>query len=245
MSFLHMAKILLIETATAVCSAAIALDGEVIALAEDADTSNHAARLTLLIQACTSRSGFSLAGLDAVALSHGPGSYTALRVGASVAKGICYALDKPLIAVSTLQALAQAALHAYGAAASAQAVIALPMLDARRNEVWTAAFNADLQDVLPPQPLVLEHDLFVNFIETIRGITPGAVFVVSGNGAFKLFSAQNIEGTVCGPVQNCSAAYLAALAESFFQSSNFQDLTYYEPFYMKPPHITVSKKAPY
>lgn len=235
-----MAKILLIETATAVCSAAIAADGEVLALAEDAGASNHAARLTLLIRECTQRCGLPLAALDAVALSRGPGSYTALRVGASVAKGICYALDKPLIALDTLQELARASLDEYR---TRHAVFAIPMLDARRNEVWAAAYDAGLRELLAPRPLVLEHDLFKKFLQAIPGFVPEAAYVVSGNGASKLANARNSERAVFSPVQNCSAAFLAATAERYFQNADFQDVSNFEPFYMKTPNITVSKKA--
>ena len=103
-----MAKILLIETSGEVCSAAISVDGKVLALVEAPDTQSHAALLTLQIGECSNKAGILLADLDAVAVSKGPGAYTSLRVGASVAKGICFALDKPLIAVDTLLALAHA-----------------------------------------------------------------------------------------------------------------------------------------
>jgi tRNA threonylcarbamoyladenosine biosynthesis protein TsaB len=237
-----MAKILLIETATEVCSAAMAVDGKVVALAEDSEQPNHAARLTLLIQDCTQRSGIPLTHLDAVAVSSGPGSYTSLRAGASVAKGICYALDKPLIAVDTLQALAAASQLA-AHIPSTEVACFVPMLDARRQEVWTAAYDAQLRTLVPAQPLIFENNFFEIYLQRISETAPANVFVVSGNGAKKIPNDPKIEKVVASLVQSCSAAHLAALAEHFFQNADFQDVAYFEPFYMKPPNITTSSKT--
>jgi tRNA threonylcarbamoyladenosine biosynthesis protein TsaB len=239
-----MAKILLIETATEACAAAIAIDGQVIASAEELEQPRHAERLTLLIRTCTEQAGLQLSDLDAVAVSRGPGSYTSLRVGVSTAKGICYALDKPLIAVDTLQALAAASLLEYETAAQsrAQTVFAIPMLDARRQEVWAAVYTARLALALPAQPLILQHELFYEFKRAIPDFKPGCVCVVAGNGAKKMRNAGIVENMVFSPVENCSAKHLAALAEQIFQASGFQDITYFEPFYMKPPNITTPNK---
>lgn len=241
-----MAKLLLIETATEVCSAAIAVDGRVIALAEEPDQPNHAARLTLLIQECTRQAGLTLAALDAVALSRGPGSYTSLRVGSSVAKGICYALDKPLLAVDTLRALAGAALAEYHKTeADLSDLLILPMLDARRKEVWTAVYDAQLHELVPAQPLVLEHNLFADYLHAIPGKHPESRYVVTGNGGLKLENEKFFEGSVFSPVRKCSAAYLSSLALIKFQNADFQDISYFEPFYMKMPNITTPGKAPF
>ncbi len=238
-----MANILLIETATEVCSAAIAVDGAVVALAEDLQQPNHAARLTLLIEACTRQSGIPLAALDAVAVSRGPGSYTSLRVGASVAKGICYALDKPLIAVDTLQALAHSALRTLPSTRDTpHSALLLPMLDARRQEVWLAVYDDRLREILPPQPLILEHNLFFNFLETALVVQPADAFVLTGNGVKKINNDLMAENMVVSPVQHCSARLLAPLAEHFFQNYDFQEVAYFEPFYMKPPNITTPNK---
>ncbi|TNE67218.1 MAG: tRNA (adenosine(37)-N6)-threonylcarbamoyltransferase complex dimerization subunit type 1 TsaB [Bacteroidetes bacterium] len=237
----EMAKILLLETATEICSTGISIDGTLVALAEETEQPKHAERLTLLIQDCTRQAGLTLADLDAVAISGGPGSYTALRVGTSVAKGICYALDKPLIAVDTLLALADASLTNLPPG-NATPVLAMPMLDARRREVWTAVFNAGRRAVVPAQPLVLEHDLFEKFMQDVPQFTPGTRLVVSGNGAIKLESVPIPEGVVFSPVRTCSVRHFQDLAERFFQQSDFQNITYYEPFYMKSPNITTPNK---
>lgn len=238
-----MAKILLLETSSEVCSVAISVDGQVVALSELPEASSHTAVLTLQIQECTQKSGILLDELDAVALSRGPGAYTALRVGASVAKGICYALDKPLIAVDTLQALALASRAEIGAdLAASTGLLFAPMLDARRQEIWLAVYDAALNELVPAQPLVLENNSFENFVLGITGKTPPGGIVLSGNGMEKTRSGSFFEKMIFSGIAKCSAAYLAPLAEANFQVSDFQDIIYFIPYYMKPPNITTSNK---
>lgn len=239
----RMARILLIETATDVCSAAIAVDGQIVALAEQLSTLQHAALLTLQIEACVRQAGWPLAQLDAVALSRGPGSYTALRVGASVAKGICYALDKPLIAVDTLLALALASRTGLPENQGSPHTLLVPMLDARRQEVWTAVYDEAGRLLAPAQPIIMENNLFEKFLDAFAVQRPGARLILAGNGMRKV---QNVPGpwtAVFSPVENCSAVHLAMTAEQFFQTSDFQEIAYFEPFYMKPPNITIPKPA--
>ncbi len=235
-----MARILLIETATEVCSTAIAVDGVVVALEEEPQSLNHAALLTLQVEACARRAGMTLAELDAVAVSSGPGSYTSLRVGASVAKGICYALDKPLIAVDTLLALAGS--EALETSKTELPTFYMPMLDARRQEVWTAIFDARLTPLIPAQPLILEDNLFYDFIHNAVGHPQTTKIVISGNGAKKLENVRLFEASAIGRVKSCSAAHLASWAEIFFQNAEFQDVAWWTPTYMKPPNITTSSK---
>lgn len=238
-----MARILLIETATGVCSTAIAVDGTVVAIEEELQAPSHSALLTLQIERCVKESGIDLADLDAVAVSSGPGSYTALRVGASVAKGICYALDKPLIAVDTLLALAHAAREAYPA--PIPSTVYIPMLDARRQEVWLAVYDVSMNVLMPAQPLILEDKLFEN---CMRSAFPDALpgrLVFSGNGSLKLDNVKLDEKMAVQVVKNCSARHFSTIAEQFFQNNDFQDVVYFEPFYMKPPNITTPSKAPF
>lgn len=235
-----MARILLIDTATDVCSAAIAIDGRVVALEEEISTLQHAALLTLQVAACVRKAGIPLAALDAVALSRGPGSYTALRVGASVAKGICYALDKPLIAVDTLAALAQASRQEVPEDGDPW-TLCVPMLDARRQEVWLAVYDPEGVELAPAQPLIMENFLFENFIGEYITHRPGGRLVFAGNGMQKMQNVPKFAKAVFSSIKNCSAVHLAELAERFFQNSDFQPLAYFEPFYMKPPNITVPK----
>lgn len=250
----RMARILLIETATEVCSAAIAVKGEVVASAEELHSSNHAALLTLQIEEVVKTAGIPLSALDAVAVSQGPGSYTSLRVGASVAKGICYALDKPLVAVDTLLALAWASRKAgnpapIGAGQQPTAnnqkpeTFYVPMLDARRQEVWTAVYDDNLRLLSPARPLILENDLFEKYIQKV---VPGAspyMLILSGNGSLKFENATTRENTVFSPVKKCSAQHFSTLAEQIFQNAEFQNAAYFEPFYMKAPNITTPSKS--
>lgn len=236
-----MIKILLIDTATEVCSAAMAVDGAVVALAESAESLQHAALLTPQIDRCVRESGISLADLDAVAVSRGPGSYTSLRVGVSVAKGICYALGKPLIAVDTLHALALA--NSSLPPSSDASLYYLPMLDARRNEVWTRIFDSAFRPLNDAQPLVLENNSFVDYLTAHIPDAEKAGFVVAGNGMDKLTNVLFFENTVFGSIKKSSARYLCAPAFQAFQMNDFQDVAYFEPLYMKPPNITVSNKT--
>lgn len=246
-----MARILLIETATEVCSAAIAVDGEVVAIAEELHVQSHAALLTLQIESCVKMCGIPLATLDAVAVSRGPGSYTALRVGASVAKGICYALGKPLIAVDTLLALAWASKNTPLSPGTAipptvrttPFAVFIPMLDARRQEVWTAAYDDSLGVITPAQPIIIKDNLFQNFIYSAVRSAGAEVALLSGNGCQKTINETFNENVVIGHIKNCSAGYLSGLSEQFFQNADFQDVAYFEPFYMKPPNITTPSRA--
>lgn len=238
-----MAKILLLETSSAVCSAAISVDGAIVALAETQEAPSHAALLTLQIQDCTQKAGISLADLDAVAISHGPGAYTSLRVGASVAKGICYALDKPLIAVNTLLALAHASREsAPSIPGTSGPHFYVPMLDARRQEIWVAIYDAELRELAPAQPLILENNLFLEFVAEKTGGVEISGVILSGNGMEKTRNGKFSEKIIFSDIERNSAMYLSALAEQYFQMIDFQDIAYFEPIYMKPPNITSSTK---
>ncbi|MCC6281160.1 MAG: tRNA (adenosine(37)-N6)-threonylcarbamoyltransferase complex dimerization subunit type 1 TsaB [Saprospiraceae bacterium] len=236
-----MAKILLIETATEVCSVAIAVEGVVVALAEASESPSHSALLTMQISQCVRESGIELAELDAVAVSNGPGSYTSLRVGVSVAKGICYALNKPLIAVDTLGSLALASKPV--AAQDGGRIYFLPMIDARRNEVWTSVYTSALERVNLPQPLILENNSFIEYVTSCIDPDSQDTLIVSGNGSQKIADVTLFENTVVSPIKKCSAQYLSELAFYQFQNNDFQDIAYFEPLYMKPPNITVSNKS--
>ncbi len=247
-----MARILLIETATEVCSAALAVDGAVVSLQEDLHCASHAALLTLQIEACVRESGIALHALDAVAVSQGPGSYTSLRVGASVAKGICYALEKPLIAVDTLLALAAiSAVHPPSASlwrvnrppsTVHRPPYFMPMLDARRQEVWTAVYDSNMKLLTPAQPLIMENDLFENFIRAAIPDFGNVQVILSGNGAWKIENVLHSKEAVQDTKISCSASNLARWAERCFQITEFQNIAYWEPFYMKLPNITTPAK---
>jgi tRNA threonylcarbamoyladenosine biosynthesis protein TsaB len=239
-----MAKLLLLETATDVCSVAVSVDGQLRALTEELEANRHASVLTLLIEQSCRDASVRLSDLDAVAVSRGPGSYTSLRVGASTAKGLAYALNIPFIAVDTLQALALASAHKHPFPDQAPYGM-LPMIDARRMEVWTALFDQSGRQLLPPQPLIFENNLFYKFEEQVRQYFTGNRLILSGNGVYKTGSASFFEPSVVLPDLRCSAAHLVAIAEQKFQDIDYDNIIQFEPFYMKAPNITESTKKHY
>ena len=226
-----MPLILNIETATEVCSVCLSRNGAVLALRESASTLDHAAQITLMIAACFQEAGLELAALDAVAVSDGPGSYTSLRIGLATAKGICYALDKPLIAVPTLQSMAWAA-----AVEMPAADIFVPMIDARRMEVYMQAFDRDINPINDAEAIILELALFDSWLQA------GQSVVCAGNGSDKAQAVVAGPGVSFSGVR-CSALHLIALAEIAFAEATFADIAYHAPFYLKPPNITIPRKG--
>ncbi len=225
-----MALILNIETATDICSVCIAKGTEVLSIQESTDAYSHSAALTLFIEACRKNAGIELKDLDAIAISAGPGSYTALRVGASVAKGICYALDKPMIAINTLQSLAFAAKQV-----QSKGAYYIPMIDARRMEVYAEIYDAELNLIEETNNVILDEKSFDAYFEK------GGPIVFSGNGVPKskdLFESK--AALFCDLV--CSAHNLVPLSLDAFQKQSFVDIAYYSPMYFKAPNITVPKK---
>lgn len=225
-----MAILLLIETATEICSVALSKNGELLALQETDESYAHASQLTLLIERCLTEAGINMEALDAVAVSAGPGSYTGLRIGVSTAKGICYALNKPLIGVNTLLALARAS-----TAEKQLDALYCPMIDARRMEVYAAIFNKQNKILSATNAYILDSNSFSDHFAR------GKRIVFSGNGSHKCRSVITNPQAVFHPIL-CSAQHLAPIAEQSFHSSSFADLAYFAPQYFKAPNITISKK---
>ncbi len=223
-----MAHILNIETATEISSVCISHGERVLAFKESTEGMAHARATTLLIEACLEAAKLAITDLDAVAISSGPGSYTALRVGSSIAKGICYALDLPLISISTLESLAIAA------SKLKEGDFYCPMIDARRNEVYTATYNSNFTRVKEASATILTPD----YIDR-NGWQGKAIF--SGNGASK-FSTMVERSDYTFTDVYCSSKHIAPLAFLAYQQKNFQEIAYFEPIYLKPPNITKSKK---
>lgn len=227
----HTPRLLLIETATEVCSVAVSHGDEVVCVREHTDGMEHARLITRLIAQVLEEIGGTLPMIDAVALSKGPGSYTALRIGASAAKGICYALDKPLIAVGTLQALAYASWQASGRIDA----FFVPMIDARRMDVYLAVYGPQAIPIEPPRPVTLQAHTFDELLEK------GKPLVFAGNGAAKyrpLFThplGRFLE-------LHSSAAHLAPLAVERYRAQQFESLAHFTPEYVKAPHITTPRK---
>lgn len=245
-----MAKILLLETATEVCGAAIAVDGEVVASVEDTNCVSHVGALTLQIQSCCESSGIHLKDLDAVAIGSGPGSYTTLRVGVSAAKSLCYNLEKPLISVDSLAALAWATASEIQASAG-ESTFFIPAIDARRSGVCCQIFDHRLVAISEFEILQISNNLFFQKIETaVQNLAAGFStnencrrLVFSGNGSKRLKNVLYDEFMVFSRIEQNSPVYLAALAEKAFQANDFQNFEYFEPVYMKPPNITNARET--
>ncbi|MEM9920027.1 MAG: tRNA (adenosine(37)-N6)-threonylcarbamoyltransferase complex dimerization subunit type 1 TsaB [Bacteroidota bacterium] len=226
-----MPLILNIETSTEVCSVALGQDGQLLELCESDQPFVHAEKITLLVQECLEKAGVQLNDLSAVAISKGPGSYTGLRVGSSVAKGICYALDKPLIAVDTLESLAMACRRLH----PRESAIYCPMIDARRMEVYTALYNSAGDCLESPHAHILTTASFEDYYKSEQEL------LLCGNGAEKAKKVLPDEfSTFC--TLGCSATHLVSLAEVAFQRGQIVDTAYFSPTYIKPPNITKARK---
>ncbi len=212
--------ILCLETSTAVCSVALVDKSNVIALRESLDGQNHAEKITIFIDEVMKEAGVKYQDLDAVAVSMGPGSYTGLRIGVSTAKGLCYAMEKPLIAVDTLAAMAE------GFRVN-ESVVFCPMIDARRMEVYSAFFNNDLERISETQAIVVDENSFSDLKKNYH-------LYLFGDGADKLASLfENEENITVTKNFHCSAAYMAKLADDALKNKDFVDTAYFEPFYLK------------
>jgi len=226
-----MATILQIETATQVCSAALSVNGETIAIKELAAQNIHAGSLTLFIQKVMELAGIGYHDLDAVAVSKGPGSYTGLRIGVSTAKGICFAQDKPLIGINTLQMMAKGFL----ATNSTYTGLICPMIDARRMEVFTALYDQHLNEVLPVSAKIIDEESFLTELNE-QQIT----FI--GDGAMKCSSSIVSANAVFSDINFNSASNMSGLAFEAFKHGHFEDVAYFEPYYLKDFVITQAKK---
>lgn len=216
--------ILCIETATQSCSVALADKGEVVAMRESFGQNNHSGQITLFISEVMDEARLSYDQLDAVAVSMGPGSYTGLRIGVSTAKGICYAVGKPLIAVDTLESIAE--VFRAGNRIDANDVIC-PMIDARRMEVYAAFFDSEISRMEGTRAIVLDGHSF-------DGYTTSHRVRLVGDGADKCASlyadVENVE-VVSGI--RASAKGMAKAACKAFNEKHFVDVAYFEPFYLK------------
>lgn len=226
-----MATILQIETATQVCSVAISRDGETIALKEEMASNIHAGSLTLFIKAAMDSLGLAFTALDAIAVSKGPGSYTGLRIGVSTAKGLCFALDKPLIAIDTLQMMAAGFLSEQPGYED----LICAMIDARRMEVFTAVFDRDLHYKVPTVAKIINEQSFAEEL-ALEKVT----FI--GDGAMKCAAVLQQGNAVFSELNFNSAANMSKLAHQAFLAGKFEDVAYFEPFYLKDFVLTTPKK---
>ena len=226
-----MVRILQIETATQSCSVAVSADGETIALKEVIAPNIHAGSLTLFIQEVMNQVGMQFSELDAIAVSKGPGSYTGLRIGVSTAKGLCFALDKPLISIPTLDLMVAGFL----ATDTQYQGLICPMIDARRLEVYTALYAQDASVLLPVSAKIIDAESFGKELSN-------NVITFIGDGAEKCSTVIGASNAIFSTKNFNSAAHMSSMAFSAYQAKRFEDLAYFEPFYLKDFMLTQPKK---
>jgi tRNA threonylcarbamoyladenosine biosynthesis protein TsaB len=229
-----MSLILNIETATEVCSVSFSKNGQVIALKENSEGQSHAKLLTVFIDELLKENQLKVKNFDAIAVSMGPGSYTGLRIGVSTAKGLAYAADLPLIAVSTLQSLALSITQEPNKNIERNAWIC-PMIDARRMEVYTSFF-----DTLNVQKTDISADIIDE--NSYSDILKNRQVVFCGNGAAKCKNMIKHDNAMFLDDIVCSAKYMAPLSDTAYREENFVDVAYFEPFYLKDFIATIPKK---
>ena len=221
--------ILCINTATTLCSVAIGRAGEQpMGVEEIADPHAHSTSLAPMVERLMTQCGVSTNQLSAVAVNKGPGSYTGLRIGVSMAKGLCYALSKPLIAIGSLEAMAQGVLQQRGSLwqPTNQPTLLCPMIDARRMEIYTALYDEQLHPVLDVEAKVIDQGAFGEWLSAHR-------ILFFGDGANKCRSAIDHPNATFIDGIEPSAAYMLPLAHNALQQGKTEDVAYFEPFYLK------------
>ncbi|MGA0556072.1 tRNA (adenosine(37)-N6)-threonylcarbamoyltransferase complex dimerization subunit type 1 TsaB [Larkinella sp. VNQ87] len=218
-----MSLILSLDTSTTVCSVALHRDGELVACYELFTEKSSSGLLTTLIQQAVQHGGHQLAELDAIAVAKGPGSYTGLRIGVSTAKGLCFALDKPLLALDTLEAMTAQIRPFYP-----MPYALCPMLDARRMEVYCAVYNTAGQVIMPTAAEIVDEQSFADLLAE----RPVVFF---GNGATKCRAVLAHQPNAVFPAQvvQPSAKTVGQLAAVAFQENRFEDVVNFEPYYLK------------
>jgi tRNA threonylcarbamoyladenosine biosynthesis protein TsaB len=226
-----MALILNIETATRSCSVSVGQSGQCIALKEEFNERfSHAEKLTIFIEELLAKADLKLADLQAIAVSSGPGSYTGLRIGVSAAKGLCYALDIPLISVDTLHAIAHLSTD------HPSPCYIVPMIDARRMEAYAAVYDQDLNEIRGVQADIIDEASYRELMDERP-----TIFLGDGAGKCAEVLGTHSNATILGDVA-ASAKSMVSLSEAAFSDKRFEDTAYFEPFYLKEFVAGVPKK---
>jgi len=233
-----MATILNIETSTEVCSVNVSENGKLLFEKESLEGLKHSELLTVFIEQLFSENNLEMKDVDAVAVAKGPGSYTGLRIGVSVAKGLCYALDKPLISISTLDAMgiftSQHPEQFNIENKSSENLLFCPMIDARRMEVYTALYNQNGEPSEPVSAKIIDEN---SFSEKLKD----SEIAFFGNGADKCKKALNHPNALFAGPLKASARFMINLAEKKYNNKEFENVAYFEPFYLKNFVATVPK----
>ena len=228
-----MAFLLALETSSTVCSVALYNNEQLLGATELQIEKSHSSHITVLTEQLLQNCHVAFSSLSAVAISGGPGSYTGLRIGSATAKGLCFSLDIPLIEVSTLEAIAAEAINFTPRPAE---YLFCPMIDARRMEVYTYITTHELEPVMPVVPLILDQASFGEYLSDNK-------IIFCGNGAakFKALAEAQPNAFFLDRIKP-SAINIGKLALPKLENKLFQNIAYYEPFYLKEVYITSSAK---
>lgn len=226
-----MACILNIETSTTVCSVALAVDGTVVFDKVSFNGPSHAALTGVYVEEALHELKSRSLHLDAVAVSSGPGSYTGLRIGVSVAKGLCFGLGIPLIGIHSLDIMASAAISRQN---SNEDVLYCAMLDARRMEVYAAFYDKLLQPIRPASADIITEESYANYLSARK-------VCFFGNGSTKCKPVLTSQNALFLDDIHPLASEMAPLAEKAFLNKQFEDVAYFEPFYLKEFQATIAK----
>lgn len=218
-----MPLLFLIETSSINCSIAICDENKILAFEEKQEINIHASAITLFIEEVLKKANKTLKDIDAIAVGKGPGSYTGLRIGVSTAKGLCYALEKPLIACNSLKTLFEQAKTIH----QDTSLIYCPLLDARRMEVYTCMYNFDGNEIKNISATIIEEHTFSEELSNYK-------ILFFGDGAEKtklLYSANKNAMYIDGLYP--SAKFMHHEALECYNKNRFEDVAYFEPYYLK------------
>lgn len=220
--------LLCIETATQICSVSLSRNNEVIGILESEEKNAHSRILHVLIDRLLKENDVEVKDVDAIVVSKGPGSYTGLRIGVSTAKGLCYAANKPLIAINTLEAMAHGMKSRFSNEASRtnKPLLFIPMIDARRMEVFTSIFDSDINEVSPTIAQIISEESFSDYKNNNH-------LVLGGDGAEKCKSYLQHENIMYLDDFKASASFMITPALEAFEAGKFENVAYFEPFYLK------------
>ena len=227
-----MAYLLAIETATKVCSVGLFKNNELIALKEEKGNYSHAENVAVFTDELLKENQLNSSSLSAVVVSKGPGSYTGLRIGVSFAKGLCYALNIPLISIDTLTALTLG----FNALNNLKVDLICSMIDARRMEVYAAIYDSDVNLVK-----LISADIITE--ESYKNIVQNKKIVFIGDGVAKCESTLTLTNQIFKPEFICSAKHLGQEGYKKFENQEFENVAYFEPFYLKEFVALKSKKS--
>lgn len=230
-----MAIILNIDTSSKTCSVALTVNGEVVVGLESKDRMDHSTVLAPFVKECFDYLEKEKLSLEAVSVVAGPGSYTGLRIGLSLAKGLAYSLDVPLITLSSLEVMTIGVMFSYSQWEGEEIVV--PMIDARRNEVFTCVFDAALNHLKEEQPLILDEDSF-NDLYSAKKV------IFAGDGSEKFKHMYQGENALWMPEKMSHARFMGILSEKYFKQRKFADVAYSTPNYLKEYYSTVKPLQP-